>query len=261
VSARPTFVVLGASNVQLALPIVVEELGRRADGPFDVLVAAGHGRSYGGPSRFLARELPGIAQSGLWAALDALAASRGRDGAPPRALVCDVGNDLMYGSPAETVARWVEECVARLAGARGRTVLVGLPCLRLERVSPAGFSLLSTLVFPFHPRLELAPTRDAARELDRRLRALAERETFLEPQTAWYGIDPIHFRRAQRRAAWSAIAEAAAGPARRPAWSLTAADRRAVRSALPERRAVLGWWRTRAQPAARLADGSTLALY
>ncbi|MBK7641467.1 MAG: hypothetical protein IPJ19_00210 [Planctomycetes bacterium] len=52
---------IGASNAWMALPKVLRAL----DGPRDVFVAAGHGRSYGHSSRYLARELPSILECGL----------------------------------------------------------------------------------------------------------------------------------------------------------------------------------------------------
>jgi hypothetical protein len=73
-----------------------------------VLAALGLGRSYGARSRVLLRGLPGILQSGLWRQLESLPP------APTRALVTDVGNDILYGSSPEQILEWVEESVARL---------------------------------------------------------------------------------------------------------------------------------------------------
>ncbi|MBK7874645.1 MAG: hypothetical protein IPJ77_02665 [Planctomycetes bacterium] len=251
---RPVFVLLGASNFELALPDVVEALGRRVDGPFDVLAAIGHGRSYGTTSRYLARELPSIAESGLWGALDAM---RPRT---LRALVADAGNDLMYGVDAARVTQWIATSVAQLDRLGAEVAIVGLPRARLERVTPFGFALLSTLVFPFHPRRALEATRAEARALDEGLRALAGERPFVEPPLEWYGLDPIHVRPRARAAAWETIA-ASFGPPRRPGWRLAGRERRALRAAHAERRALFGTWRRTPQPSVRLDDGSTFAAY
>jgi len=64
------FVLLGASNLTVSLRLVIQLLQRRIGGPSDVLVAAGHGRSYGEFSQVMFRELPGITSSGLWKRLE-----------------------------------------------------------------------------------------------------------------------------------------------------------------------------------------------
>jgi hypothetical protein len=92
-------VALGASNLTRGFHEVVSA-SRAAWGPdVQILAALGHGRSYGARSRLLTRRLPGILDSGLWPALEAMPA------VPTRALVTDVGNDILYGyPPAQTLA-------------------------------------------------------------------------------------------------------------------------------------------------------------
>ncbi|MBI5363065.1 MAG: hypothetical protein HZA53_07780 [Planctomycetes bacterium] len=253
-SSRSVIVLLGASNVELALPHVVEALARRVDGPFELFAAIGHGRSYGTSSRYLARELPSIEASGLWRALE------GTRGTQHLAVVADVGNDLMYGASAPTIAGWIAGCLARLDALGARRVVVGLPRRRLERVTPLGFALLSTLVFPFHRRREFAATRAEARALDDRLRVLAREGAFVEPPLDWFGLDPIHVRRSMRARAFSAIAEPL-GPELRPRWELSVAERRALAGFHAERRALFGRPRVHAQPQLILRDGSSLSFY
>ena len=104
---------------------------------------------------------------------------------------------------------------------------------------------------------------DPQHPLATRLRELCLRRghAWVEPSPRWYGLDPVHVARAQRRAAWRAILEAW-----RPGAPLTAfADRRAgwpapLRCA-PQQSWLLGFERRSAQPCARVADGSTLSLY
>ncbi|HEY4597786.1 MAG TPA: hypothetical protein VIJ02_15405, partial [Thermoanaerobaculia bacterium] len=102
-------VLLGASNLRISLPLVLDRVRRRAGGPVEVLAACGHGRSWGAWSRFLyVRHLPGISRCGLWEEL------RSRPLLPTLAVVTDVGNDLVYGAPVEEIAGWVEACLDRL---------------------------------------------------------------------------------------------------------------------------------------------------
>jgi len=73
------------------------------------VAALGHGRSYGAHSKFVVRTLPGILQSGLWRHLESLST------VPTRALVTDIGNDILYGFSAEQTLAWTARpwCVCR----------------------------------------------------------------------------------------------------------------------------------------------------
>lgn len=190
--ARSRLVLIGASNASLALPGVLRALDARA-GPHEVLVAAGHGRSYGSWSRYFARDLPPILDCGLWEEL-------ARNPAPVQALVTDVGNDLAYGASAATIAGWVDEVLARL---EGRVTLTALPLESLEQLSPLFFQAVRILVFRGRP-LERERVIAEARELDARLaqiaRARAARLVRI-PQDC-IGWDGIHQRRARRAALW-----------------------------------------------------------
>ena len=62
---------LGASNLTRGFAAAVRVTRGALGGPLEFHAALGRGRSFGGPSSFLGRTLPGIAQSGLWPGLDA----------------------------------------------------------------------------------------------------------------------------------------------------------------------------------------------
>src|SRR3974377_1647031 len=99
---------LGAGNLTRGFWSVVS-VSRAAWGPeIQVLAALGRGRSYGAPSRLVVRRLPGILDSGLWRTLETLPKL------PTRAVVTDVGNDIVYGFSAEQTLAWVEEALDRL---------------------------------------------------------------------------------------------------------------------------------------------------
>lgn len=253
---RPLYVVTGASNVALALPHVVRAFAERAHGPFDLWLAHGHGRSYGQRSFFLARELPSILTCGLWSALER---ARGR---PVHAVLSDIGNDIVYGSPPDVVARWAAETRARLVEFGARVTLVGVPRARLERVTPFGFCVLRSVFFPRH-RITHATARANAFELDARLAELGRGSPYVVPPSHWYGLDPIHVRRGARRDAWRTIVAAALPePAQRRATPpLARAERRALARMCAEHRTLFGRVEEHPQPAVRLADGSTVAWY
>ncbi len=250
-------VLLGASNLTKGIGTVLETAYRAWGRPLEVLTALGHGRSYGSQSRLLGRELPGILDCGLWPVLSRSAA------VPTAALVTDIGNDLLYEYPIERIAGWVEQCLDRLAAVGARTVVTLLPVENLETLSRGRFQLMRTVFFP-HSRISLDEVGRRAHDLNDRVRLLAvERGMRIVAQrTDWYGFDPIHIRLRDRPLAWREILGCWSEP-RAPAEPARGSLARSLylRSRAPERRRLLGFEQRGRQPAARLSDGTTVAIY
>ena len=164
--------------------------------PLDLLAACGHGRSYG--DNRAGRGLPSI--PALWERL------RERSSAPTAALLTDVGNDLLYQAPVATILAWVESCLRRLRECDARVIVTGLPLCNLANPSPRRFLFFRTLFFP-GCSLPLEQLIDSARRLDDGLASLTERyqAVRVEPQAAWYGLDPIHLRYLQADHLWPEI--------------------------------------------------------
>lgn len=250
----PTRVVLlGASNLTLGLRTVLG-LARALlpDGPMTVFVAAGHGRSYGQWSRVGIRALPGILECDLWAALAAAPP------APTYALVTDIGNDLAYGVAPAVLAGWVAACLERLDGAT--VAMTRLPAASLARLPRWRYHLAKAVLFPGR-RLPHGLLQARVAEVDDRLAELAARRghALVEPRPEWYLPDAIHLRPRQRARAWAEMlrwrrgSPVPAGPPRPPRW-------RGGRPA-PAYRRLAGVTLRRAQPSARLPDGTPVSLY
>jgi hypothetical protein len=193
-------VAVGASNLTRGFNTVVAT-ARHVWGPgVEVLAALGHGRSYGGPSTFLVRGLPGILQSGLWRELEA------RPVVPARALVTDVGNDIMYGHPPAQILGWVDECVARLRQVTPDVVITGLPHAATTGLRPGRYVLFRSVFFP-RCRLTLDQVLRIGAEVDAGLRDIAacRGASFFPMRREWYGVDPIHIRPRMWRAAWQEL--------------------------------------------------------
>lgn len=249
-------VLLGASNLTRDIATVVETVCRAWGRPLDLLIAAGHGRSYGMRSRVLVRELPGITQCAVWPALAA------RPAVPTAALITDIGNDLFYGASPDAIACWVEQCCQRLKAFGARLVMTRLPVCNVGRVRPWQYQAFRTMFFP-GCRLSLEDLTHRAQELDERLLDVAGRFDcrLIEPQACWYGLDPIHVKRMQSHSAWQQIF---AG------WGDAVSDS-VLRSSLrhwiylysraPQQRWLLGRERIQLQPSGRLADGTTLSFF
>jgi hypothetical protein len=245
-------IALGASNLTRGFRTVVAA-ARSAWGPeVQVLAALGHGRSYGAPSRVAGRTLPGIIESGLWRKLGSLPAL------PTRALVADVGNDILYGVSAGRILAWVEETLHRLQRVTQDIILTDLPLAGIRRLSHARFLVFRSIWFPFC-RLPLGHMLEMAERVNAGLVELATtggvRLFRLNP--AWYGLDPIHFRPSVLRSAWEEILDARSTDSRR----CSLRERLRLGLMPPERRWILGMEQFTPQTGAALPSGGRVWLY
>jgi hypothetical protein len=251
-------VAVGASNLTRGFHAVVGA-ARAAWGPtIEVLAALGNGRSYGGPSTYLfVRTLPGIMQSGLWRELDL------RPPLPTRALITDVGNDILYGAPSAQILAWVNDCVSRLERSTQDIVVTGLPFAAVDGLSSWKFRFFRSLFFP-RCRLTLGQTVDAARRVQEGLEALATARglRFCPLNPAWYGLDPIHIRPGAWQAAWREIlcGDLPERPAR-PGRPASAGEAIRLLCLQPERASFFGMERNTPQPGVALRSGGRVWLY
>lgn len=254
---RQRFVLIGASNATVGFPTIVNLARHRAGEPLEILAATGLGRSFGKKSKISGREISAILDCHLWRDLAA------RPALPTSAVITDIGNDILYDEPVEQIAEWVALCIERLRASGAQVSLTQLPIANLPTLGSLRFAMFRQLFFP-RCRLSREEVCARAAELNQRVVELAES---LEIQAIshvsdWYGLDPIHFRRRHRKAAWSEILKPHfAGPhgkrAHHHSWSHSAY----LRALAPAERSLFGVRRLRAQPAGRLRDGTTISLY
>ncbi|MFN0195747.1 MAG: hypothetical protein ACKVT0_03325 [Planctomycetaceae bacterium] len=199
-SGSAQVIVLGASNVTLSLPWLIDNLPRGFGEPVSLFAAIGHGRSYGAPSRVLIRELPGILQCRLWSEIV------GEKSASARrfALLTDIGNDLLYGHAVDTIADWLVEALDRLQSLHAECVLTRLPLVSVMKMSSARYYATRAVFFP-GSRVSWPVMQRRAAELDARIQRLGDERglAVIQPDGAWYGFDPIHIRLSKRCTAWS----------------------------------------------------------
>ncbi|WP_437225339.1 hypothetical protein SH661x_004021 [Planctomicrobium sp. SH661] len=250
-------ILIGASNLTFAFPLVVNSLMRSLNGPFEIVAAHGHGRSFCQWSYVLHRGLPPIPDCGLWSAISDRPHVEKTWG-----LVTDVGNDLIYGVPVDRLFSQVSETFRRLHEYGAQLTFVRMPLERILMLNERRYRLVKQILFP-GPTVPWSVISQRAIELDERVAAEAHRHgaAVLTPELAWYGVDPIHIRRSQRVTAWRKILES---------WSfpevplLTPPGRHfALRiwGTPPAERTY--WSRTylNSQPAWRSPAGATLSLY
>lgn len=194
-----TIIIIGASNVTLALPLIWSTLTKSLSEPFRLLIAAGHGRSFGMPNTVLGRTLPSIQECGLWKLLDEQPSDTS-----PQVLITDVGNDLLYGADSGQTLQWVHQTVQRLETHAADIALTELPRCSLETLSRKRFHFFRSILFP-QSRLTYDAALSQSEQLNHGLTELAQRRErrCFSPEAHWYGFDPIHVRRRYRPEAWS----------------------------------------------------------
>lgn len=250
-------VLLGASNLARGISTVVETARCLWGQPLEILAAFSPGRSYGLTTSFCGSRLPGISTCGLWSALV------NRTPQPTTALVTDIGNDLMYGVSVPQIVTWVDSCLERLKQTQAHVILTGLPVSTVSALGIKRFWLLKTVFFP-QSRLKLDQVIKRTKALNDQLEQLAQAHKIplICLSDSWFGFDPIHIRRRQWPGVWHHILRHGHHdlPNRVPrrgsfvGWLY-------LRSLVPQQRQLFGFLQRRTQPAGRLADGSTVALY
>ena len=225
--------------------------------PLEIVVAKGHGRSYGQKSSFFGKKFCGILQSDLWAHLEQ------NNRVPTCALITDLGNDILYGVPLDTILQWVAESIERLHQRGAQVVMTDLPIGPIRRLGKIRFRLFRTLLFP-SCRLSLEAVVARAEALSRALQLLAKNKKvpIYKVKKQWYGLDPIHLRRATAAAAWAEILGQWTDLPDTPAGTVSATS--TVLSAHRFQLATSSFWsvvRPSRQPSIRLRNGTTIAQF
>jgi len=243
-------VAIGASNLTRGFQTVVAT-ARTAWGPdVQVVAALGHGRSYGTDSSFMVRRLPAILQSGIWQQLESTPA------VPTKALVTDIGNDIVYGFPPGQILAWVDDALTRLALVSDDVVLTDLPMDSIRRLSTARFHAFRSVFFP-SCRLSFEALVATAEQVNAGLAELAgaHRVRFQHLRPSWYGVDPIHIRPSLWRTAWQEVLGISCPI---PRSRIEALRLYAMR---PERQWLFGVEQWTTQAGARLRGGGRVWLY
>jgi hypothetical protein len=187
-------VLLGASNLTLALPAVLRHAARRSAGSgISFYVAHGPGRSYGVEAGVAGIRFTAIARSGVLEALERDQRTIGP--LPTLALLTDVGNDILYRCGVGPILGWIEEIAGRLLSLGARVGITSLPVDSVETLSPWKYRLFRSLYFPSCPysrRMVLEQVRAVQEGLER----LGRREgiPILPARRIWYGFDRFHLR-------------------------------------------------------------------
>lgn len=248
---------LGASNLARAFPTVVSQACLTFSRPLSIVVAKGHGRSYGKEAGCFGKKNSGIFFSGIWQELEQ------EKKLPTAAWITDIGNDLAYEIPVKTILKWVFGCVDRLLELNATVVVGDLPLARLRSASEAKLRLFRCLFFPAC-RLSMRELLTRAEQLSAGLHEQANlRKIPIFPaQNESTGIDPIHIRRRSFTPMWSELfASCTALSQESSPCSQSLPDGWRLRCLQPETSSWFGILKRVRQPCFRLRDGTTISLY
>lgn len=194
---KKRLILLGASNLWLSQSWWIPHLLGGTHGPWEILGAYGHGRSYGLRSRIGFRKLESILRCDLWQALET------RPQLPAEALIADVGNDIAYGVSTDQILAWVQECIERLQLQGAKVTIVGLPTEPLSRLSRTSFSIFQRIFFPTRSIGHRdAISRVLAVEAGLEELSRLHQARFIASDLSWYRWDPIHIHPSKRSLAW-----------------------------------------------------------
>ncbi len=265
---RKLVVALGASNLSRGLSRLLNASRCCSSSAVDLVVAAGHGRSYGANSRIWNRRLPSILESGLWRSLDRILRREVSKNRQRLAVITDIGNDLLYGFSTEQLALWIEEVIDRLHQQQFDIVITKLPVESIQSVGPFRFQFLKTFFVP-GCRQSLEEIKEQSSQVNEDIVRIAKKYqvSVVDQPGSWYGLDAIHVRRSCLEDFWRHVVECwpvhARDAHKHPAtsrWS-TWQEWSRLGAASAEVRSLAGVMLFTPQPAFQLADTTRVFLY
>lgn len=193
-------IALGASNMTRAFHVIAAGARNEWGDGVEIFTAHGLGRSFGAASTVHLRTLPGILECGLWKGLERMPA------AATRAVISDVGNDILFGYAAEQIIGWVEECVRRIRRFTGDITIATLPMENIRGMSARRFVFFRSILFP-RSRVGFEESMATAEQVERGLEQLIAAHGIrqIRPRREWYSYDPIHIRPGRWSSAWGEI--------------------------------------------------------
>lgn len=206
VAPRARVALLGASNLSIMFPSVIEAALATFGRPLEFFVAKGFGRAYGQDSGFFGKKFSGILQSPILRALEL------GDRRETAVIISDIGNDLAYGAPPDQVAGWIDDALNHLSKSGVKVAMNNLPLSSIQNIGERRYRILRPLFFP-RSNLSRSDMISRAEHLHAALEATAKERKIpaFTGEKSWYGFDPIHPRRRRRFEIWRRMLRSLAG--------------------------------------------------
>ena len=202
-SKRSTqFILLGASNLSIAKYGIQRYFRTRFTANYNsTLIASGPGRAYCVSGGIFVVNYPPLKNS--------QAISLGREKSSEHsqtiALIADIGNDILYGVPAQKIIRDLDKLIQELSNFCSHVFALPIPCKKIEQLSHWKINLLKKILFP---KSKLSPENIIAsiHSINHYLSQLNNpRITLLKPMDDSMGWDHIHYGIFNLHTTWAQI--------------------------------------------------------
>jgi len=197
------FVFMGASNLARGYSALANCLVHcLAPHPVEILHAMGPGRGYCAEGGIFNVTYPAIGSSGILES----ATEHAEKARLVLALITDVGNDIMYGVPADEITACLETLFQKLNAIDAEVFVHSIPLDFSEDVSKRQFRILKSIFYP-HSAIDYEKAKDAVTTVNGFLRAKAGGLIHLLPSAKDFcGVDKIHYSLFRSHKAWSVVA-------------------------------------------------------
>jgi hypothetical protein len=200
-------VLLGASNLSRGCFAFAKHM-RTCLHPrsVEVLIASGPGRAYYASGGLLNASYPPIHTSDIFE----VAHSKSESGYQVIALVTDIGNDIMYGVPAEQVIETIQQVFENLQSMNAEIFHTTLPiAFEKKKVHPVWFYILRSVLLPFS-KVSYDEATMGITKVNRFLKEYRYGH-LISDMNRYLGFDEIHYGWLCAHSAWSHVAKAMLG--------------------------------------------------
>jgi hypothetical protein len=124
------------------------------------------------------------------------------------AFLTDIGNDIAYSQPPQTIVEWVSGLISRLQDEGYEIVVGGIPTRSLALLNPKLFQTFAKLYYSQGSVSHQGVTRDLEEvEIGVRELCLDRKLPFTELDPRWYSYDRFHLKRNARTTYWQTLFE------------------------------------------------------
>lgn len=197
------FILLGASNLARARFGLNQYLEKSFPNLISTSIASGPGRAYCVSGGIFGLNYPPLKSS----AIINLGREKNSSYRQTIALISDIGNDIMYGVPIQTLIEELEKSIRNLSNFCAHIFIVPIPCKKIEGLSDWQINFLKKILFP---KCKLTPKKiiNSIQTANQFLSELSNpKTTLLKPMDDCIGWDRAHYDISKMHIAWTKIVE------------------------------------------------------
>ncbi len=202
---RASIILLGASNLSRGYYSLTRCIKNNLEPcSVDFFNALGPGRAYCASGGVFNVAYPPIGASLVFPTV------KDRSDKPSRkiALLTDLGNDIMYGIPAEKIIEEIKRILGQLEALDADALITPIPATLLSQLTPSRFRILKAIFFP-RSKVKRLEAIAAIKIINQAIDAgFGNRVTVISGLDNFMGWDKIHYGHCNFAEVWSRIAEA-----------------------------------------------------